>query len=704
MSERYTRLFSLPENLYMEGAPVIIAAGALLKDNQTGKVLAQLKIRNIQGREIKAATVSVSLLDTAGRALGGAVVYQYLDIAAGRDADFGQKTPVYLSESAARSYTVSVTEVVFSGNTVWTASEGEWTPLAPSVPLETALGDGELVKQYRLTYGSDSVDKYQTERDLWHCSCGALNHRQEVKCHICGKEATALAALDMDALSAARDQRVEEEWQRAREARIAEEERLAAERIEREKRLAAAKAEEERRRAEAEARARIVRKRVMIAAPTAVALLASVLVVTQVILPGSKYAAAEALADAGQYEEAVAAFEALGDYRDSMARIEQVREAEKNHDYEAAVSLMEAGRYDEAIAAFNVLGEYQDSVAQIKEAQNRRDYAAAESLLSNGNTSGAIRIFEALGKYRDAHERYVALFQAMIYERSKPQTIAAGGYHTLGLRSDGTVVAVGNTEYGECAVDDWTEMSVLDAGECHTVGLRSDGTVAAVGFNDDGRCNVRNWTNIAAVSAGGFHTVGLRSDGTVVAVGYNFYGQCNVSGWSGIAAVAGGHVHTVGLRSDGTVVAVGWNDDGQCNVGRWTDIIAISAGGTPYGTTSRITEYLGHTVGLRFDGTVVAAGNNRYKQCNVGSWTDIVAVAAGGLHTVGLRSDGTVVAVGSNEHGQCNVDNWTDIVAISAKRNCTVGVRSDGTVVAVGSNKYGQCNVESWTDIRLPGA
>ena len=43
MSERYSKLSALPENLYSTGAPVIIAAGALLKDNQTGKVLAQLK-------------------------------------------------------------------------------------------------------------------------------------------------------------------------------------------------------------------------------------------------------------------------------------------------------------------------------------------------------------------------------------------------------------------------------------------------------------------------------------------------------------------------------------------------------------------------------------------------------------------------------------------------------------------------------------
>ena len=33
MAERYTRLYTLPENLYTEGAPLVIAAGALLKDN-----------------------------------------------------------------------------------------------------------------------------------------------------------------------------------------------------------------------------------------------------------------------------------------------------------------------------------------------------------------------------------------------------------------------------------------------------------------------------------------------------------------------------------------------------------------------------------------------------------------------------------------------------------------------------------------------
>ena len=36
-------------------------------------------------------------------------------------------------------------------------------------------------------------------------------------------------------------------------------------------------------------------------------------------------------------------------------------------------------------------------------------------------------------------------------------------------------------------------------------------------------------------------------------------------------------------------------------------------------------------------------------------------ITAGRRHTVGLKSDGTVVAVGDNKYGQCNVGGWHGI-------------------------------------------
>ena len=66
------------------------------------------------------------------------------------------------------------------------------------------------------------------------------------------------------------------------------------------------------------------------------------------------------------------------------------------------------------------------------------------------------------------------------------------------------------------------------------MGLKADGSVVAVGKKKEGQCDVSDWRDIVAISAGGSHTVGLKSDGTVVAVGYNNSGRCDVSDWTDI--------------------------------------------------------------------------------------------------------------------------------------------------------------------------
>lgn len=144
--------------------------------------------------------------------------------------------------------------------------------------------------------------------------------------------------------------------------------------------------------------------------------------------------------------------------------------------------------------------------------------------------------------------------------------------------------------------------------------------------------------------------------------------------------------HALGLKEDGTVLAAGDNSKKQCNVSEWTDIVAVSACGS-------------HSLGLRADGTVLATGDNTYGQCKVSDWTDVVAICAGVDYSVGLRADGTVLAAGQNSYGQCNVDKWTDIVAVAAGEYHTLGVRADGTVAATGASGRGQCDVSDWADI-----
>ena len=311
------------------------------------------------------------------------------------------------------------------------------------------------------------------------------------------------------------------------------------------------------------------------------------------------YAYAEVLLAAGDYEGALAQFEAAGDYDDAAERVlmthfayaevllaagdyegveAQFRAAGFNEDaaamthYARAEALLAAGDYKGALAQFQAAGNYKGAVERIP----MTHYAYAEMLLEQGDIAGAAMQFKAADAYEDARERSFALWDKIAVR----ETVSAGKDHTVGLKADGTVVAVGDNDRGRCDVDGWTDIVAISAGHYHTVGLKADGTVVATRYTGkyyDGQCGVYGWTDIVAVSAGYSHTVGLKADGTVVATKFineeYHSGQCDVDGWTDIVAVSAGYFHTVGLKADGTVVAVGARDDGQCDVDRWRNIL-----------------------------------------------------------------------------------------------------------------------------------
>ena len=281
---------------------------------------------------------------------------------------------------------------------------------------------------------------------------------------------------------------------------------------------------------------------------------------------------------------------------------------------------------------------------------------------------------------------------AQMRERIEPFTklISAGEYHTVAVTADGTVLAAGSNENGQCKVSKWTDIIAISAGGFHTVGLRADGTVVAAGSNSSGQCKVGKWTGIVAVAAGDSHTVGLRADGTVVATGDNEDGQCSVSEWRDIVAVFAGGFYSAGIKSDGTVLTAGDNTCGQPDTKNWRNIVSIAAGEN-------------NMMGLSSDGTVQSAGrSSRYLKSSEGPY---ISIAYGSDHAVGLRPDGTVVAVGSNITGQCDVSDWNNIVAIAAGTHHTVALRSDGTVLSTvfetdnamyRMSNHGQCKVKGW--------
>lgn len=185
MPERYTKLFSLTEKLYCPTAPVVISAGALLKDNEKGSVLGQFKFKNISQKCIKSLVISVRAFDTSGKEVEGIDEFQYLDLAVERDSEFGQKKAVPLVNPVTRSVKVRCIRAVFDNGEIWQEpDDAQWLPLPDLQTLESLLGN-DLTQQYQRDTTKDSKYIPQEHSDLWICTCGSINQSDESICHGC---------------------------------------------------------------------------------------------------------------------------------------------------------------------------------------------------------------------------------------------------------------------------------------------------------------------------------------------------------------------------------------------------------------------------------------------------------------------------------------------------------------------------------------
>ena len=270
--------------------------------------------------------------------------------------------------------------------------------------------------------------------------------------------------------------------------------------------------------------------------------------------------------------------------------------------------------------------------------------------------------------------------------------VAAGGYHSIVLRSDGSVTGWGRNE--ESQADFPVEMRstiAIAGGFYHSLILLENGDVAGWGANDYAQSVVPgDLTMVKAIAAGGYHNLALQADGRVVAWGRNNYGQSNVPGnLESASAIAAGAWHSMALLESGQVVAWGINNWGQRSVpSGLNQVVSISAGAL-------------HSLALKADGRLVAWGQNTYRQRSIpDNLGEVVAIAAGGYHNLALRENGTVVAWGRNNYGQASVpEGLTGVIAIFAGGYHSIALKSDGTLVGWGRRGDGQLDIPE--DLRI---
>ena len=375
---------------------------------------------------------------------------------------------------------------------------------------------------------------------------------------------------------------------------------------------------------------------------------------------------------------------------------------------------------------------------------------------------------------------------------SRITSIETGGNHSLVIKDDGTVWAWGNNAFNQlgdgtsnnsytpvavCADDSCSsyfgDVITVSGGLYHTLAVKSDGTVWAWGDNTygqlgDGTTTDRRtpvqvcadsgcsqyFNNVVAVAAGYEYSMALKTDGTVWTWGTGVEGGLGhgstdssyipvqvctdyaCTGFlSGITAISLRNRHSLALMDDGTVWAWGLNAHGELGAGYTTVERAYAEKVCGPGETAPCTSYLNNVTQIsagedyssvvRGDGSIWSWGRNYYGVLGDGTNTSssipvktnggsYVAVSAGRFHTLALISSGRVLSWGDNLDGKLgdgtNTDSLVPVVvpglssvsSISTGDSHSLAIKQDGSLWSWGRNNVGQLGNGTVTDSNIP--
>ncbi len=299
---------------------------------------------------------------------------------------------------------------------------------------------------------------------------------------------------------------------------------------------------------------------------------------------------------------------------------------------------------------------------------------------------------------------------------AQPVTIiSAGDVNSLFLKSDGSLWAMGNDDYGQLG----NGTNYPDPYGLFTSGTNRPERIVA--------------SNVTAIAGGGGHALFLKSDGSLWAMGDNAAGQLgdgttNLSNVpeqivpSNVVAIAAGETHSLFIKNDGSLWGMGANGLGELgddapftnypNTGTnqpeqivASNVVAIAAGGE-------------FSLFIKNDGSLWAMGADAYGQLGDGFFrtnapygtnqpemivgSNVVAIAAGEWHSLFLKSDGSLSAMGANStvfgnNGQLGDGTYnntnrpeqivaSNVVAIAAGYVHSLFLKSDGSLWGMGDN------------------
>ena len=392
-----------------EKCPIQLSAVQISRDTTTTATFLQVKVKNISNDPIVsiAATLTIEVPDKSNETMP--LEYLDTDIPAGTEKTL---KPQRLTQANITSCNLVIRRVDFSNKTWHSTTSPKPLPQRQALSLSPKA---RAQRAYALSLGENDEIVNGTVQDhsgWWVCACGQANIGRATCCK-CGmvKERLLDTENEQDLL-AEYDDRVDDIYEQAcdlskddaskKELKKAsklftsiKDEKDSAEK---------AKGCDERIQSISSAQGRKIRRGVITATTSVVALGLIIALGIFVIVPNVKYAIAANYANSGQYEDAIAAFEELGDFKDSP---KQAIQCEVNACETQVRNALESDNYDEACKSAQILTGLDGGWDRLKPIAE----AAAESFMQQQDYEKASTWFAFA---RNTESRMGAMYQYVV--------------------------------------------------------------------------------------------------------------------------------------------------------------------------------------------------------------------------------------------------------------------------------------------------
>lgn len=357
----------------------------------------------------------------------------------------------------------------------------------------------------------------------------------------------------------------------------------------------------------------------------------------------------------------------------AAAEKKAVAEADKAHCIQAEISLKE-GKFFRAATRFAQTADDRNALRRSIKIWNQHlmqlpEMTCGYMLGADGNAQS---IFTSLSMHIPFNEKLYA--EGVKYRDIHP----CGDRQYVGLSVDGRVYSSSENIFGDLKPSrselgtaylpgngsEWTNITAIACSGNHLVGLRTDGTVCAVGSNTSGQCNLSGWADIIAIEAVKNSTAAIKKDGTVLLAGAIAEYASEVSKWSKIARLYLRENGLIGLRADGQVLAAGKTGFDNQVISRWRNVV-------------RIHWFSDGVFAISDAGDVFCVSSDPLTEILCRNLTGIVSIIHFRSHRgsafehrpslIALRANGTVYTTGVT----ANVSDWSEIVYVYCEERNT---------------------------------